>query len=396
MWKRFHRTLRCPLCESPLELAVFKSAACSLKDQQLTLARKKGLVDGDFNQYVEEGALLCDHCKVWFPVSSGLPILLAYKTPLHQRFASDFSAQLLGIELRRYDMPDGEPASCEQFVLESFSREWGDYEYDGVLWEANYEDLEQRFLREMNLPVEEEVNPDFLEAGCGMGITTYLAQKNYGGDAVGVDLSHSVLQASRHYKNNPFLHFVQASVFRLPFEKARFDVVYSRGALHHTFSTYEALKSLAAYSRPGGRLYLWVYGKGSIGENRFRRLAYSLENVVRPILSRRPDAPFSKVFLAFMALGYLGFNKLRCLQDPQVQGYNFSRAVHAARDRFTPMYAHRHEPAEVSGWFQELGFTGIEIVDWKIMPSVEQDDYRRNIGVRGRRMGNGNLRGHSR
>jgi len=388
MWKRFHRTLRCPVCVNQLELTVFQCSARQLQDDHLTAAREKGLLNSEFNQYVDEGVLLCDECKLWFPISGGLPILLTYKTQLHDRFVADFSEQLSRLELRRFDLPHGEPVTGEQFVLESFSKEWVEYKYDGVLWEANYQDLEQRFLREMNPSAQEQINLNFLEVGCGLGITTYLAQKNYCVDAVGVDLSHSVLQASKHYKENPFLHFVQASVFHLPFEKISFDSVYSRGVLHHTFSTYEAFKSLSSYCRPGGCLYLWVYGKRSIDDNHFRVAAYSLESVLRPILSERPDSTYSKVLLALMALGYLGLNKLRRIQDPRVQTYDFGRAVHAARDRFTPKYAHRHESTEISEWFKELGFTDVEIVDWKVMPTVEQDDYRRNIGVRGRRLQN--------
>jgi ubiquinone/menaquinone biosynthesis C-methylase UbiE len=269
--------------------------------------------------------------------------------------------------------------------LESFSHEWGAYEYDGILWEANYEDLERRFLREMSLSSKAE-HLNFLEIGCGIGISTHLAQKNYNVDAVGVDVSQSVFQAANHYRGNPFLHFVQASVFRLPFEKYFFDAVYSRGVLHHTYSTFDAVKTLSFFCGPGAQFYLWVYGKASINDNAFRRLIYFLESICRPILQRRPNGMFAKTSLGFFALGYLGFNGLRRLRDSRVQKYNLSRAIHAARDRFTPKYAHRHDPAEVKEWFRQLGFGEVEVVDWKLMPSVEQDDYRRNIGVRGKRL----------
>jgi SAM-dependent methyltransferase/uncharacterized protein YbaR (Trm112 family) len=386
MWQRFHKRLRCPACSSKVDLKIFQSQIIQLEDRYLTLARAKKLLDDDFNRYVEYGVLLCRDCKLWFPITNGLPILLTYKTPLHARFASDFSEHLMGAAIRNCDCPAQDPVVGEQFVLASFSKEWADYEYDGVLWEANYDDLERRFLKEMCLSIEREANVAFLEVGCGLGVTTHLAQKNYNLDAVGVDLSQSVFQAARHYIRNPFLHFVQASVFHLPFPKCAFDVVYSRGALHHTFSTYEAVKCLASCTRPGASLYLWVYGKRSIDDNLFRKFAYSLEALIRPILSKRPDAPVSKALLALVAFGYIGFNKLRHMRDHEVQKYDFGRAVHAARDRFTPMFAHRHEPAEVCGWFRELGFSEVEVVDWKIMPSVERDDFRRNIGIRGRRL----------
>jgi hypothetical protein len=81
----------------------------------------------------------------------------------------------------------------------------------------------------------------------------------------------------------------------------------------------------------------------------------------------------------------MAFNASRRLKNPQIQKYNFERALHAARDRFTPSYAHRHDRGEVLKWFQDEGFEEIQVVDWQTMPSADHDDYRRNVGIRGKR-----------
>ena len=169
----------------------------------------------------------------------------------------------------------------------SFSKEWLEYDYDGVIWEMSYDDHELRFLKEIGPALTERRHGNFLEVGCGLGITTALAHKNSGADAVGLDLSLAVWKACRHYRSNPFLHFVEASVFAIPFAPASFDLIYSRGVLHHTVSTEKAFESVAPLCRPGGTLYLWVYGMGSIRETVFRRVVYALERAMRPVLSTR-------------------------------------------------------------------------------------------------------------
>ncbi len=150
-------------------------------------------------------------------------------------------------------------------------------------------------------------------------------------------------KAARHFRDNPFLHFVEASVFAVPFAPGTFDVIYSRGVLHHTVSTERAFRNMAALAKPGGTVYLWVYGMGSIRETLFRRVAYGLEAVVRPPLSGAPNSLPARAFLTAMGAGYVLFNAWRRSRNPAIQPLTLERGVHAARDRFTPRYAHRHE-----------------------------------------------------
>jgi ribosomal protein L32E len=84
-----------------------------------------------------------------------------------------------------------------------------------------------------------------------------------------------------------------------------------------------------------------------------------------------------------MGIGYVLFNGMRRALNPAIQPLTLARGIHAARDRFTPQYAHRHEVTEVTEWFRRAGFERMVIVDWKAMPPADHDDYRRNVGVRG-------------
>jgi len=381
MWVRFNETLRCPRCGGALVLRAFSASVVRLSPDVVARGEALGVARDRLGEHVESGALLCEPCAAMYPVLDGLPILLGYATPMHATFVDRHREQLQ--QLGDYGFAHEEPVAGERAVMRSFSKEWLDYDYDGVIWEMNYEDHEQRFLKEIGGALARAAAPRFLEVGCGLGITTYLAQKNGAADAVGVDLSLAVWKASRHYRDNPFLHFVQASAFALPFAAASFDLVYSRGVLHHTYSTRHAFASIAPLCRPGGMVYLWVYGVGSVRETPLRRVAYGLERVFRPALSAAPDSRRAKAFLTVMGIGYVAFNALRRATNPRIQPLTLARGIHAARDRFTPQYAHRHEVDEVVDWFRRAGFVQTEVVDWKSMPAADHDDYRRNVGVRG-------------
>ena len=382
MWKRLSDSLRCPLSGAPLELIVFRGSPVGLEREHFQTAEKLGITAGpDFGYQVTDGLLLSESLGIAYPIARGLPIMLPYETAIHSQFAEEFASELARFR-PRYRFGSTPPAAGETDVLKSFSTEWGRYRYDGVIWDVSYQDNERRLLTEVGSL--DRRPKTFLEVGCGVGITTSQAQRSFDADAVGVDLSLAVLNAQQRFFENPFLHFVQASAFHLPFELASFDVVYSRGVLHHTYSTRRAFLSISRYCRPGGRAYIWVYGVQSINASALRRLAFAAESCLRPILSRAPAAIATAVLVP-IAFGYRAFNLLRRLQDREVQPYDFRRALHAARDRFTPRYAHRAEPTEVMRWFREAGYEEIHQVDWSEIPSADTADYRRNIGVRGTR-----------
>jgi ubiquinone/menaquinone biosynthesis C-methylase UbiE/uncharacterized protein YbaR (Trm112 family) len=384
MWKRFQRILRCPQCAGSLRLHPFSQHDVPLAGDHVARARDCGLLDADFSTYVEAGVLACDRCEVCYPIFNGLPVLLRYTTKLHDEFERRFHDELRRLQ-RECRFAHREPAPGERFVQDSFSIEWLAYDFDGVIWEMDYEDHERRFLLELGHFRPHRPGTTFLEVGCGIGITTELAQKNFGADAVGIDLSLAALRATTRNRANPFLHFVQASVFFMPFSAGSFDTIYSRGVLHHTYSTAEAFASMAVFCRRGGATYLWVYGPRSTNDNVLRRGMFVAERIGRKLLRDRADGLLAKLLLPPIAAIYMGFNWSRRLRDRTIQPYNFRRAIHAARDRFTPEFAHRHDHAELRDWFQAAGFVDIEVVDWRVMPSADHDDYRRNTGVRGRK-----------
>src|SRR5262245_8035410 len=148
MWRRFLDVLRCPLCGAALRLHSFVDERIALSAAHVEQARARGVWRDDFDVYVNAGLLSCEACSVKYPIVRGLPVLLPYATPLHAELAEAGGAEerRAGTGLR---FPHGTPVRGEEFVLKSFSREWLDYDYDGVIWELSYEAHQERILKEI-------------------------------------------------------------------------------------------------------------------------------------------------------------------------------------------------------------------------------------------------------
>lgn len=383
MWKRFIEYVLCPVCKSELHLMVLDGRKILLEKEDYADGDSMGIKPDALNEYVETGLLLCKNCNSWYPILHGLPVLLPYETPIVREFIgkhNDFIAKVA----KGYKNPAEVPKPGETFVLKSFSKEWLEYEYDGVIWGWSYEDREKTLLAEIGIPMGIIKGIKYLEIGCGLGITTNFARENYRADAVGVDLSLAVIKATDHFRKNPFMHFVQGTLFQLPLKQNHFDIVYSHGVLHHTYSTKEAFKAISAHCKKGGRTYIWLYGKGGQTNSWDRKLGHYAETLLRPFLSRIPTV-VSTVMLAPIALGYIFLNSILRHNNPTLQSYNLKRAFHAARDRFTPRFAYRHNYEEVETWFKEFGFNNIQELDWRDVPSSVHSLFRGAVGVRGQR-----------
>ena len=380
MWNRFQERLRCVACGSRLTLKPLAERKASLTPQQFERADRQGLTVEQVIGAVDQGLLLCEECFTWYPIYHGLPVMLPYWTNLHDSFLGENGSHVQGLGSKYKAMRD-KPAPGEDFVRKSFSSEWLDYTYDGVIWSYTLEDRRKFFLAELGAPKTKSYK-DFLEIGCGLGLVTNFASEEYECDAVGVDLSLAAMRAAQHFRENPFLHFVQASVFRLPFEKHSFDLVYSHGVLHHTYSTAEAFRHMAARCRNDGRLYVWLYGEGTKTARLDRRIAYAVECVVRPVMARSPGWIQSVALAPFSAL-YAVINRTQRMFGKPLEPYTYQRALHAVRDRLTPLYAHRHSVNEVRSWFEKCGFESLHLVQPCEVPASAVDNIVCGVGMQG-------------
>ena len=368
MKKRLVEHLVCPLDKTRLELCEWESSPKALTREELEKAERLGIAASGLSTEILTGVLINRERKLLYPIVTGIPRMLTFRTGVAQEFQDRHSSRL-GTEFSGYDLPNESSTPGEADILRTFSSEWVNYDWDGkAYWNLKPEAWFRcmRFALDLDrAPVRGKL---VLEAGIGIGGVADHVCREEECELVGLDLGHAVDGAYRHFANNVFLHLVQASIFAPPFASETFDFVYSFGVIHHTYSTETAFQSLAQLPKRGGRLYVWVYSPRDEQRSLLRRSLMMMENMIRPALWRLPEK-LQTVALAPVVPAYMGMQWLRSVRgDGSVVAYGFREALHAARDRFTPPFVHRHTEDEVSDWFRSAGFDDLTYTSHREKP----------------------------
>jgi len=377
--------LVCPVDGGALELVEWESSPARLSDEDVVRVRRMGLTPERFEREVRTGLLVNRRRHVYYPIVEGVPRLLVFPTGVVRDFARRYRNRLAR-EATGYGPPAEDGAPGEEAVLRSFSSEWLHYEWDErAYWSQSAEDMFRTMNFALDLEHKDLRDRLVLEVGIGIGgIADYVARSQQC-ELVGVDLSHAVDGAWRQFGANPFFHVVQASAFAPPFADGQFEYVYTQGVLHHTYSTRAAFKRISTLPRVGGRLYVWVYSQSDERRTPLRRLLYALEAALRPVYSRLPD-PFQTIALAPWAPLYIAHQRLAARGNPHYTTYGWREAMHAARDRWTPRYVHRHTDEQVSRWFRAAGYDGLTVLSQRQAPDFVPDSISSCVGVEGVRL----------
>ena len=352
--------LCCPTCRGELDLRPFAEPGSD---------DGEGPGQGSDERFVEDGVLLCPGCGVWYPLFSYVPVMLVFETSFHRWFAERYGEQIR--RLAGYKLPNRPPQPGERSVQETFTDEWDEVQEDELSFTYSEEDLvelnREAWLKWLGGSGQVEVK-SILDVGCGgLGRESLVLQKVAGGDAevFGIDLNFALLRSSEAYKLRPGVHFVIASLFNLPFRPSSFDLVYSEGVLHHTFSTVEAFRSIASYVRKGGYLFVWVYGlddhlvvwRRGAKSRFFGHIHYIIEGVTRPLISRSPKA-LRDAFFGAASAALHPFYKRRVMHKEK---WKLNNTNHHLRDWLSPRFARRHSYNEVLEWFENLDFEVIDV-----------------------------------
>lgn len=302
-------------------------------------------------QEVEEGLLICQGCRAFYPVAAGIPRVLSRELYPLEPFAARHPRALEAAASRHPPKADWVPlpgadghADLKRSTAESFGLEWERWANLGWGDHKTIEQEEGTFFAKALVNGPELAGKLILDAGCGNGRFTYHAAR-LGRDVVGVDLSAGVDVTRRHLRGLPNVHLVQADLFRLPFREEVFDLIYSIGVLMHTGDARKAFAGLVRHLRPGGSITVHVYHRGNL-------LFEFNDRLLRGISTRIAPSRFLPLAGAVAWVARRLPRKVVGVIDSFVR---IDRHPVCVFDWYTAPAATRHTYPEVYGWFEEEG-----------------------------------------
>lgn len=195
------------------------------------------------------------------------------------------------------------------------------------------------------LPAEWFKGKRVIDVGCGMGRYSW-ALSSLGADVLSLDQSpHGLAHATEACKAFPSHRTLQVDLLQpLPVAEPA-DLVWSFGVLHHTGDTYRAFKNVVPLVKPGGYLYLMIYGEPRPG------VRYDFDEINEYELWRHRTANLDLR------------EKLRVIREGmsagafQVTGDEY---VHGYFDAIAPPINDLHTFEELESWLLDAGFEDIK------------------------------------
>jgi SAM-dependent methyltransferase len=267
---------------------------------------------------------------------------------------------------REYPILDQVPRFVpNDYYVDSFSFEWDKHKKSQLDSASGLLHAETMFFERTGLAKEEIEGKLILDAGCGIGRFSEVVKK-YGGRIVGVDMSYAIDVAHR---NVPGATIIQADIMSLPFKDESFDIIFSLGVIHHTYSTQKAFIKLAKLVKPGGKLAIWVYSNDGWKMKVYNTIA----NFYRLFTTRISPETLYKMSHIAVPLYYIHRIPVvgllsRVLLSTSCEPIPEWRVLDTF-DWYAPKYQFKHTYQEVDEWFREQGFE--RITNLKVAVSVQ-------------------------
>lgn len=212
-----------------------------------------------------------------------------------------------------------------------------------------------------------------LDAGCGTGRHAFLAARFGAARVVAFDFSDAVETAEQNCRELGTVDVLQADILAPPFrtddESRMFDLVYSIGVLHHLPDPRAGFLSLTRFVRPGGTMFVWVYG---FEGNAFVRKV--IEPLRRGTTKMRPSAlrlvawPLSVALHGAVKLVYHPLRRTPLFRFLPVRDYLVTLADFTFRQNYSIVFDQLVAPSsqyikrsQFEEWFAAAGLENVEI-----------------------------------
>lgn len=235
--------------------------------------------------------------------------------------------------VRELTARDG-PSSAQ--TRESFTYQWSELsEGKHLIGDPAFERRMSQLLEKYtDLPAKWFAGKRIIDAGCGNGRWSFALSK-LGANVTAVDQSASgVAHLQSLLEDGSDVDVRQADLLQpLPFGPD-FDLAWCYGVAHHTGNTRLAVEHVAEVVKPGGRLFLMIYGEP--------KMLPEFEEINRYVQLRRETQ-------------FMNFDEKR----KHLMAMFPSDLVHGYFDAISPNINDLHRFDEVVGWLLSLGFQNI-------------------------------------
>lgn len=214
------------------------------------------------NDEIIEGVLTCRNCGQTYEITNGIP-----------RF----------VELDNYGS--------------SFGYQWNLFRKEQIDSHNGTDLSAKRFWSETGWTKEQLADKWILDAGCGAGRFLDVSSMS-DGDVVGIDISNAIDAAQENLKGRENVHFIQASIYDLPFRPKTFDYCYCIGVIQHTPNPQDSLRSIAEMVKKDGEIAVTIYERRKWYTKLFSK--YWL----RPITKRMSKEKLLKIVQGVMPVAF--------------------------------------------------------------------------------------------
>lgn len=229
--------------------------------------------------------------------------------------------------------------------IETYQKETGGIYGDlfNAYSEELFEDSVELFIKrhkKWGVSLEWFKDKKCLDAGCGGGRFVVALARLGAKNVQGIDISKEAIKVAKNRVKKRELNNANvqvASVLDIPFENSSFDYVISSGVIHHTPDPYKAFTELVRVIKPGGKVFLSVYGRGGVKWLTNDLFRYTICKIVS----------FKLMEKIFKSIGV-----------PANKRYNIL-------DNLYVPYCYRYTEKEIRDWFTNAGFINIKRVKFE-------------------------------